>query len=81
MFPESAAIAAPVFGADGTIAAAIAVGAPAERLQPRIAELGPVIADVAARASGQAQSHVETETPSPRPRPVRKRAAAAAISE
>ena len=52
MFPESAAISAPVFGADGNVAAAIAVGAPAERLQPRLAELRPIIADVATRASG-----------------------------
>ena len=52
MFPDSAAISAPVFGADGNIAAAIAVGAPAERLQPRLAELRPIIADIAARASG-----------------------------
>jgi DNA-binding IclR family transcriptional regulator len=53
-FPESAAISAPVFGADGTLVAAIAIGAPSERLAPRLAELRPMILDVAARASGVA---------------------------
>ena len=52
MFPEAAGISAPVFGADGVMAAAIAVGGPTERLHPRIDELRPIIADVAARASG-----------------------------
>jgi IclR family acetate operon transcriptional repressor len=52
MFPEAAAISAPVFGADGNLAAAIAVGGPTERLNPRIAELRPIITDVAKRASG-----------------------------
>lgn len=74
MFPESAAISAPVFGADGTVAAAIAVGAPAERLQPRLAELRPIIADISARASGKATSHAVE--PMARLQPVRKRAAA-----
>jgi IclR family transcriptional regulator, acetate operon repressor len=52
MFPESAAVAAPIFGAHGRIVAAMAVGGPSERLQPRIEELKPIIADVATRASG-----------------------------
>jgi DNA-binding IclR family transcriptional regulator len=51
-FPESAAISAPIFGADGTLVAAIAIGAPSERLAPRLAELRPMITDVASRASG-----------------------------
>src|SRR3954470_10259322 len=34
MFPESAAIAAPIMGANGKIAAAMAIGAPSQRLQP-----------------------------------------------
>lgn len=54
MFPEAAAIAAPIFGADGKVIAAMAIGAPAERIQPRLAELRPIITDVAARASGLA---------------------------
>jgi IclR family transcriptional regulator, acetate operon repressor len=52
MFPESAAIAAPIFGANGKIVAAMAVGAPSQRLQPKLDVLMPIIADVATRASG-----------------------------
>ena len=54
MFPESAAIAAPVFGADGKIVAAMAIGAPTQRLRPKLDVLMPIIADVAIRASGTA---------------------------
>lgn len=61
MFPESAAVAAPIFGAHGRIVAAIAVGGPSERLLPRIEELKPVIADVATRASGIAASNRSAE--------------------
>lgn len=77
MFPEAAAISAPVFGADGTIAAAIAVGGPTERLHPRIAELRPIIADVAARASGREWELPRLVATTPERRLVRKRAAAA----
>jgi DNA-binding IclR family transcriptional regulator len=52
MFPEAAAISAPVFGADGQVMAAIAVGGPAERLLPRLEALRPIITQVATRASG-----------------------------
>jgi DNA-binding IclR family transcriptional regulator len=51
-FPESAAIASPVFGAEGVAIAAMAIGAPTERLNPRLAELRTIIFEVAARASG-----------------------------
>ena len=51
-FPESGAIAAPIFGADGKLIAAIAIGAPVSRLEPELADLRPLIADIAARASG-----------------------------
>jgi DNA-binding IclR family transcriptional regulator len=51
-FPESAAISSPIFGAEGVAIAALAIGAPTERLNPRIAELRSVIYEVAARASG-----------------------------
>ena len=51
MFAEASAIAAPIFAADGKIAAAIAVDGPTERIAHRIDELCPIIADVAARAS------------------------------
>lgn len=75
-FPESAAIAAPIFGADGTLVAAIAIGAPSDRLAPRLAELRPIIVEVASRASGVApnpmnagDSFVEPEDGASRPVP------------
>jgi IclR family transcriptional regulator, acetate operon repressor len=52
MFPESAAVSAPIFGANGKIVAAMAVGGPSERLQARLSELKLIMADVATRASG-----------------------------
>ena len=52
LFAESAAIAAPVFGTNGKIIAAIAIGAPLVRLLPRLEELKPMISQIAARASG-----------------------------
>ena len=55
-FPESGAIAAPIFGADGKLIAAIAIGAPVSRLESRLVELRPIIADIAARASGSTRS-------------------------
>jgi IclR family acetate operon transcriptional repressor len=55
-FPESGAISAPIFGADGKLIAAIAIGSPVSRLEPRLAELRPIIADIAARASGSTRS-------------------------
>jgi DNA-binding IclR family transcriptional regulator len=55
-FPESGAIAAPIFGGDGKLLAAIAIGAPVSRLESRIAELTPVITDIAGRASGSTRS-------------------------
>jgi DNA-binding IclR family transcriptional regulator len=76
MFPEAAAISAPVFGADGVIAAAIAVGGPTERLTPRINELRPIIADVAARASGREFEAPPRVADAPAPRRARKRAVA-----
>jgi IclR family transcriptional regulator, acetate operon repressor len=55
-FRESAAIAAPIFGADGKLIAAIAIGAPVTRLEPRLAELRPIIAEIAGRASGSTRT-------------------------
>jgi IclR family transcriptional regulator, acetate operon repressor len=52
MFPESAAIAAPILGANGKIVAAMAIGAPSQRLQFKLDVLVPIITDVATRASG-----------------------------
>jgi IclR family transcriptional regulator, acetate operon repressor len=50
--PGAAAIAAPIFGSDGKVMAAIVVGGPAERLSPKFSALRPVIKDIAERASG-----------------------------
>lgn len=50
-FPESGAIAAPIFDGNGTLMAAIAIGATVTRLEHRLAELRPALRDVAARAS------------------------------
>jgi len=63
MFPESAAVAAPIFGAHGRIVAAMAVGGPSERLQARIEDLKPIIADVATRASGIAARNGSGDEP------------------
>jgi DNA-binding IclR family transcriptional regulator len=52
MFAESAAVAAPIWGAHGRVVAAMAIGGPTQRLQPKLELLKPVLADVAARASG-----------------------------
>ena len=57
-FPESGAIAAPIFGADSKLIAAIAIGAPVSRLEPRLGELRPMISDSAARASGSTRSRL-----------------------
>lgn len=50
--PESAAIAAPVIGIDGRIAAAMAIGAPRGRFESSIGQLKPALIAIAARASG-----------------------------
>jgi IclR family transcriptional regulator, acetate operon repressor len=49
---DSASIAAPVLGVDGKTIAVLAIGAPLGRLQPRLAELEPLIRQIAGRASG-----------------------------
>lgn len=55
-FPESGAIAAPIFGADGKLIAAIAIGAPISRLETRLQALRPIISGIAARASGSSEA-------------------------
>lgn len=65
MFPDSAAVSAPIFGANGKIVAAMAVGGPSERLQSRLAELKLIMADVATRASGMAARKGNGEELSP----------------
>lgn len=52
MFEEMGAIAAPVFGADGRIAAALAIGAPVEKLRAGLPGLQKLLTNVARRASG-----------------------------
>lgn len=58
-FPESGAIAAPIFDANGKNIAAIAIGAPVTRLEPRLAELRPMIVNIAGRASGWTRSMLQ----------------------
>ncbi len=81
LFAESAAIAAPVFGADGRIIGAIAIGAPVSRLEPRLAELRPIVAEVAARASGATRTEAprleQAAAAASRAAPTRRRGAAA----
>jgi len=77
MFAESAAIASPVFGADGKIVGAIAIGASVVRLEPRLDELRPLILDVASRASGSARRTIDaTMAPEQRPRATTRRRSA-----
>jgi IclR family transcriptional regulator, acetate operon repressor len=49
---ESAGIAAPIFGADRKVIAAMAIGAPSDRFEPELPALRKVLAEVASRASG-----------------------------
>ncbi len=56
MAPDSAGIAAPIFGADGKVIAAMAIGAPVKRLRDNLPAYREIIADVAARASGGVSS-------------------------
>lgn len=51
---DLAGVAAPVFAADGTLAAAIGISAPAQRLTPeRAQQVIPLVADIAREASDQ----------------------------
>lgn len=53
---DSAAIAAPVFGPNGEILAALAIGAPSDRLQSNLDVLRAALLEVAAHASGLAET-------------------------
>lgn len=53
---DSAAIAAPVFGPDGDILAALTIGAPLDRLQANLDGFRGAIVEIAAHASGQASA-------------------------
>ncbi|NWG52150.1 MAG: IclR family transcriptional regulator [Hydrogenophilaceae bacterium] len=52
---DSAAIAAPVFGPNGDILAALTIGAPSDRLQANLDALRAALLEVAAHASGRAE--------------------------
>jgi IclR family transcriptional regulator, acetate operon repressor len=52
MFEGSAAIAAPIYGTEGKVIAAIAIGAPANRFEAELPRLREALLDVAARVSG-----------------------------
>ena len=49
----AAGIAAPVFDTDGSVAAALVIAAPAERMQHKLNELSQLLSETAADASGQ----------------------------
>lgn len=52
MFDGSAALAAPIYGSEGKVIAAIAIGAPAGRFESELPYLRNVISDIATRISG-----------------------------
>lgn len=52
---DSAAIAAPVFGPNGEILAALAIGAPSDRMQANLDALRSNLLEVAAHASGRGE--------------------------
>lgn len=55
MTQESAAIAAPVFNADGGLAGVITLAGPADRLEARLEEFIPLVKSIASAASGHAR--------------------------
>ena len=61
LFEGSAAISAPVYGSDGKVLAAIAIGAPMDRFESELPKLREIISDVAARISGEQSLLVPTE--------------------
>lgn len=52
--PGAAGVAAPIVSPDGSVAAALLIGAPAERFQAQLPRLRRLVKEVAARASGDA---------------------------
>ena len=50
--PGAAGIAAPIFNTDGTVAAALLIGAPVDRFQKKVASLRELVRKAAAQASG-----------------------------
>ena len=82
MFEGSAAIAAPIYGSEGKVIAAIAIGAPADRFDLELPHLRELISEIATRVSGAPGIAVSEQEPlSPdgsKAASVRKAAAAAA---
>jgi hypothetical protein len=66
--PDAGGIAAPVFNRDGTVDAALLVGAPIARFRRELAGLKRIVAEVAARASA-ALGYAAEAGPSPQPSP------------
>jgi IclR family transcriptional regulator, acetate operon repressor len=52
MFADSSAVSAPIYGVEGKVVAAIAIGIPTARLLPRLEEFKRLVAEIATRASG-----------------------------
>jgi len=52
LYYDSGGVAAPIFGTDGRIIAALGIGAPGQRLQPKLDTLKKYVSDVAKKASG-----------------------------
>ncbi len=53
LFEGSAGLSAPIYGAEGQVIAAIAIGAPAERFESEQTKLREIILDVARKLSGE----------------------------
>ena len=62
LFEDSAGIASPVFGVKGRIAAALAAGAPVDRLESELDMLIALLSEIASRASGQPLKDHKSET-------------------
>ncbi len=53
---DSAAIAAPVFGPNGDVLAALTIGAPSDRMQTNLDAMREALVEISAHASGRAES-------------------------
>jgi IclR family transcriptional regulator, acetate operon repressor len=51
---DSAAIAAPVFGPNGDVLAALTIGAPSDRMQANLDAMRETLIEISAHASGRA---------------------------
>jgi DNA-binding IclR family transcriptional regulator len=83
MFEGSAAISAPIYGSEGKVIAALAIGAPADRFDSELPQLRELIVEIAKRVSGvPGIAVIEQKEPvspdGPKASAVRKAGAAAA---